>query len=163
MSTIDWVIVVIVAGSALLGVFRGLVREVFSVVGWVVGILLAWRFAAPLGDMLPADVAWPALRTGLAAAVLIVISVFGAAAAGWGLRKIVTAAHLSGTDRTLGAVFGVLRGVLIVFVAVLWISQTAIAQQPAWKSSVLLPPFDAGVRFIAPHLPDALAMPAPRY
>jgi membrane protein required for colicin V production len=160
MSTIDWLIVAVVTASAMLGVFRGLVREVFSVIGWVTGIILALRFAVPLGDWLPSDLAWQALRTSLAALALIVTSVFAAAIAGWALHKLLAAAHLSGTDRMLGAVFGVLRGVLIVFVAVLFISRTAVAQQPAWRGSVLLPPFDAGVRLIAPHLPELLSVPA---
>jgi membrane protein required for colicin V production len=153
MSTIDWVVVAVIAASALLGIFRGLVREVFSVAGWATGVVLAWRFAEPVGAWLPGDLAWPALRTGVAAAGLIVISVFTAAIGGWLLHKVVAAAQLSGTDRVLGAAFGVLRGVLLVLIAVIFVSQTALAQQPAWRESILLVPFHAGVRLIAPHLP----------
>lgn len=156
MTTLDWIIAAVLALSALLGLWRGLMREVLSVLGWVVGIALAIRYAAPLGESLPRDFGWPALRTGLAALGIVVAAVFAAAALGWLIHKLMAVAKLSGTDRALGALFGLVRGVLIVFAVVFVASRTALAQQPAWREAKLLAPFDAGVRLIVPYLPPAL-------
>ena len=54
MSAIDWAIVVILGLSIVLGVLRGVVREVFALCGWIVGVLLAFRFAEPLATVIAA-------------------------------------------------------------------------------------------------------------
>jgi membrane protein required for colicin V production len=157
MTSLDWVIVAILVSSCLLGIWRGLIREVFSVAGWIAAVVLSLRYAAPLGTHLPGDIAWPALRTSIAVAIIVVGCLFTAAALGWVVYRFITAAKLSGTDRMLGAIFGLLRGVLIIFAAVHFASRTALAQQPAWRDALLVQPFDAGVRWLAPHLPVPFA------
>ena len=157
MTTFDWIIVGVLGLSCLLGLWRGLVREVFSVAGWIAAVVLSLKFAVPLGQELPGDIAWQPLRTTLAAALIVVGCVFAAAALGWIVQRFLEAAHLSGADRLLGGVFGLLRGALILFAAVYFTSRTAFAQQPAWRNALLVPPFEAGVRWLAPHLPVPFA------
>jgi membrane protein required for colicin V production len=153
MTSLDWIIVIVLSISGLLGLWRGLVRELFSVAGWIAAVVLAVRFATPLGASLPDDIPWPVLRTAVAAAAIGVACIFGAALLGALVHRFVAVAHLSGTDRMLGGLFGLLRGALIVFAAVLLLSRTALAQQPAWREAILVLPFDVGVRWLAPHLP----------
>jgi len=153
MTSLDWVIVAVLAFSCVLGIWRGLMREMFSVAGWVAAVFLSLHYAAPLGFMLPGDIGWPMLRTWIAVAIIVIVCLFTAAALGWLVHKFIAAAKLSGTDRMLGAVFGLLRGILIIFAAVYFTSRTALAQQPAWRDALLVQPFDAGVRWLVPHLP----------
>lgn len=158
MTSLDWVVIAVLVLSCLLGAWRGLIREVFSVAGWVAAVVLALRYSVPLAAMLPKDIPdWPALRVGITATVLVVLSLFAAALLGWLFHKFVQVANLSGTDRALGAAFGILRGALMVFVAVYFTAPTAFAQEPAWKSALLLRPFEAGVRWLAPHLPGSIS------
>jgi len=157
MTSLDWIIVTILAISCLLGIWRGLMREVFSLAGWIAAVVLSLNYAAALGTLLPAAITWPALRTWIAVAIIVVFCLFAAALLGWVVHKFLAAAKLSGTDRMLGAIFGLLRGVLIIFAAVYFTSRTALAQQPAWRDALLVQPFDAGVRWLAPHLPVLLA------
>jgi membrane protein required for colicin V production len=157
MTSLDWAIVAILAVSCLLGIWRGLMREVFSVAGWIAAVVLSLRYAVPLGATLPGDISWPVLRTSIAVTGIVVACLFCAALLGWMVQKFIAAARLSGTDRMLGAVFGLLRGVLIIFAAVYFGSRTALAQQPAWRNALLVQPFDAGVRWLAPHLPVPFA------
>jgi membrane protein required for colicin V production len=153
VTSLDWVIVGILALSCLVGIWRGLMREIFSLAGWIAAVVLSLRYAVTLGLYLPGDINWPVLRTTIAVAIILIVCLFTAAALGWLVHKFIAAAKLSGTDRMLGALFGLLRGVLIIFAAVYFTSRTAFAQQPAWRDAWLLPPFDAGVRWLAPHLP----------
>jgi membrane protein required for colicin V production len=153
LTSIDWIILAVLAFSCALGIWRGLVREVFSLAGWVAAVVLSLRYAAALGMELPGDIDWPVLRTSIAVAIIVVVCVFTAAIIGWLVHKFIAVARLSGTDRMLGAVFGLLRAILIIFAAVYFTSRTALAQQPAWKNALLVPAFDAGVRWLAPHLP----------
>ena len=157
MTSLDWAIVVILAVSGLLGLWRGLIREVFSVAGWVAAVVLSLRYAASLGLHLPGDLSWPALRTTIAVAIIVVGCLFTASLLGWVAQKFITAVKLTGTDRMLGAIFGLLRGGLIIFAAVYFTSRTALAHQPAWRNALLVEPFEAGVRWLAPHLPVPFA------
>jgi len=159
VTTIDWAILAVLLGSGLLGLWRGFIREVLSVVGWVGGVVAAFFFAEPLGRQFGSDPSWAVLRTGLAAVLIVTICVFAAAAAGWFLHKLITVARLSGADRALGGVFGFARGVLLVFLAVLIGSRTTLTAQAVWRESMLLPPFESGVRLAAPHLPSVIAPP----
>ncbi|HTT13423.1 MAG TPA: CvpA family protein [Burkholderiaceae bacterium] len=157
MTSVDWVIAAILGLSTALGLWRGLMREVFSLAGWVAAVILSLRFAVALGLHLPGDIDWPVLRTSIAVAVIVVLCLFTAALLGWVVHKFITAVKLSGTDRMLGALFGLLRAVLIIFAAVYFTSRTAFAQQPAWRNALLVPAFEAGVRWLAPHVPAPFA------
>ena len=52
MHPADIVILVVIALSVLLGVFRGFVREAFSLAGWFLAYVVARLFHAPLEEML---------------------------------------------------------------------------------------------------------------
>jgi membrane protein required for colicin V production len=157
LNGLDLAIVLAIGLSALLGLVRGLLREMIALAGWVAAVVLAIRYAAPVGALLPFQAAWPALKTLLGGGIIVVACVFSAALVGWVVRRLLRAARLSAADRALGGVFGVLRGVVIVLVAVLFAGGTPLARQPAWDESVLLPWAERGVQVAAPWLPPALA------
>jgi membrane protein required for colicin V production len=152
MAWADWIIVAIVGLSVLLGVLRGLVRELIALCGLILAAWLAIQYAAEVGTRLPLGDAVPAART-LAAGVLIFIGVvFAAALLGWIVQKLLAIAKLSASDRALGAMFGLSRAVLLLMVGVYFLRGTPLAQESWWRESVLLPPLEAAVRFAAPHL-----------
>lgn len=162
MTVVDWVILGGIVFSVLLGILRGIMRELVALVGWVAAIVLALLYAAEVGALLPVPVNWPALRTGLGALMIVIVVVFAAGIAGWIVHKLLAAARLSASDRALGAVFGLLRGVLVLLCAVFFSYQTALAREPWWRASAILPHAEATVRFVAPYLPDPLqALPLP--
>lgn len=160
MTTADWVLVGLLALSVLLGVFRGFVREAVALAGWIAAIVLALRYSSDLGAALPIDIAWPAVRTGLGAVLIVVATVFVAALLGWALKKLLAASNLTAADRVLGGLFGVVRALLVVFVFAYFTSGTAVSRQPWWRDSALLPPIESALRFAAPHLPASFARPS---
>lgn len=155
MTAVDWGIVAIVSVSVLLGILRGFVRELISLVGWVAGVFLAIRFAATLGARIPLEIEWPVVKTLLAGVLIVAACVFTAALAGWIVRQLLVAVQLSMVDRSLGGIFGLARGLLIVAVAVFAALDTRVAAQPFWRDSLLLPQLEAGVRFASRHIPLA--------
>ncbi len=159
MTPIDWAVVALVAVSLLLGALRGFVREVFSLIGWVAGAYLALRFATALGERIPLEIEWPIVKTVLAGIAIIAACVFAAALIGWIAHRFLVAAKLTAADRSLGAVFGLARGVVIVALAVFIARDTQIARQPFWRDSLLLPQVEAAVRFASRHLPVAGVTP----
>ena len=53
LNQLDWVILAVLAASSILGVWRGVVKEVFSVASWIAGFIFAFRHAADVGQVLP--------------------------------------------------------------------------------------------------------------
>lgn len=156
MTPVDWVIVAVTALSVLLGLLRGFVREVMALAGWIAGVVLALRYASDLGRALPFDLPWEPARTALAAVLIVLGCVVAAAIVAWIVGKFVSAVKLTGTDRLLGALFGLLRALLLMLLLVLFAGRTALAQHPLWRDSILLSELEAAVRFAAPLLPPVL-------
>jgi membrane protein required for colicin V production len=152
MAWVDWIIVAVVSLSVLLGLIRGVVRELIALCGLILAAWLAYQYAGDVGARLPLGDAVPAART-LAAGVLIFIGVvFGAALVGWVVQKLLAIVKLSTPDRALGALFGLLRAGLLLLIGVYFLRGTSVAQESWWRESVLLPPLEAAVRFAAPHV-----------
>jgi membrane protein required for colicin V production len=155
MNTLDWAVVAVLGASILLGLLRGFMREMISLAGWIAGIWLAFRFATAIGASVPLGQEWPLARTAVVAVLIVVCCVFAAALVGWLLRELIKAAKLSAADRTLGGLFGLARGLLIVGLAVFLVRDTALYQEPLWRDSLVLPRIEAALAFALRQFPDA--------
>lgn len=160
MTAIDWALAATLGLSVLLGLVRGVVRELFALGGWIAGILIALRFSEPLAEMLPLELPLGA-RTALVGLVIVVGALLLAALLAVALRAALKAVKLSLEDRLLGGMFGVVRGALLVGVAALLAIAAGAQRQPWWEQSLLLPWVQASVRFASPLLPQSLARHAP--
>jgi membrane protein required for colicin V production len=136
MSLLDIAIVAILVLSLLLGVWRGFVREIFSLAGWVLAFLAANAVAAPIGDALPTSIARPEVRVLIAFIVVFVFTLSATALAAMLVSKLFKAAGLGGVDRTLGGLFGLARGVVILLAITIAAGLTALPKHPLWKESV---------------------------
>jgi len=155
LTSVDWIIIAVVLISVLVGLLRGVTREIVSLAGWVTGLVLAFFFAEQLGATLPIEP--PVLRTAVAALLILAGVLIVAALLGALLRALLAAAKLSALDRVLGASFGFARAALVLGVAVLLASGTPVPKAGWWKESLLLPWLEAGVAFATPLLPEPLA------
>ena len=155
MTAVDWIIASVVLVSVLVGLLRGVTREIVSLAGWVLGLALAFVFAERLGSVLPIEP--PVLRTAVGALLILAGVLILAALIGALLRALMAAVHLSALDRMLGAVFGFARAALVLVVATLLASGTPVSKAEWWKQSLLLPWVEAGVAFASPLLPESLA------
>ena len=102
MSSLDIAIVAVLAISMLWGVWRGFVREIFSLVGWVLAFLAANAVAAPIGDALPDSLARAEVRVLIAFVVVFVFVLSAATLVAMLVSRLFKAAGLGGIDRTLG-------------------------------------------------------------
>ena len=155
MNALDWVVVAVIGASILLGLLRGFMREMISLAGWIAGIWLAFRFAVAISASVPLAQEWPLTKTAVIALLIVVGCVFIAALAGWLVRELVKAAKLSAADRTLGGLFGLARGLLIIGLAVFLVRDTALYREPMWRESLVLPRIEAALAFALRQLPDA--------
>lgn len=159
MSTVahaDWVILGILGVSVLVSLFRGFVREAFSLATWVVAGFFAFRFSEPVAARLENWIETPSIQ--LIAAFLVVfigILVVGSLL-GVLVGQMVKHSGLSGTDRLLGALFGLARGVAIVVIGVILAGLTPFPEDPWWDESALLPYFETMADQVVSQLPPGL-------
>ena len=136
LATLDIVLLIVILLSALIGLARGLVKEVLSLAIWAAAFLLALYFAAPVGERLAPSLGGAAALAGFGA-VFIAVLIAGALVQ-WVFARLIETTGLTGTDRFLGFLFGGARGLLVCTVA-------AIALQPFlgdadwWQASRLGP------------------------
>ena len=135
MTWLDYAVLGVLVLSTAWGVWRGLMREVISLAGWIGAFLVANLLAEPLADALPRSISNPDLRVIVAFVAIFVVTLTLATLAALLLAKALKAAGLGGLDRTLGGLFGVARGVFIALVFALVAGLTSLPQHPVWKQS----------------------------
>jgi membrane protein required for colicin V production len=158
----DIMVIAIIGLSALFGFVRGFLREVLSIGAWIVAGLAAWfglPFLRPfarqyISHELIADVA-----TGVAIflVVLVVASVISHM-----ITRSVRESSLGALDRSLGVLFGIARGAVIVSVALLICDNFyAPDNRPAWlKDARTLPVVQVGADFMRQFVPASVAAQA---
>jgi membrane protein required for colicin V production len=157
MTWLDYGVIGVVAVSLIWGAWRGLVREIISILGWIIAFLAANLFAGPLGESMPESIPSPELRVLVAFLVVFVAALAVATLLGLVLSKIVHAIGLGGLDRTLGSLFGIARGALIVLAFALLAGLTELPRQPLWRDSVAGAPLAQAATAVKRWLPQTFA------
>lgn len=150
---VDYVIIGIIVFSLLVSLWRGFVREVLSLAGWVIAFFIASKFYPPMSQLL-LKIDYPYiqnsefLRNGIAIAILFIAVLIVSGIINTLLAQLVDKTGLSGTDRVLGAGFGILRGIFIVAAILFFFEKfTQFSQSELWKESQLIPHFDFIVKW----------------
>ena len=157
MTTVDWVLVGLLVFSMLLGAWRGLVYEVLSVLGWAASFYAAQWFAPKVAEWLPLQSTTETLRYAAAFVLVFIAAVFVAGFVAFLLKKLVEAIGLRPVDRSLGAAFGVLRGVIILLAAAVVIDMTALKSSSWWQESKGAALLEATLKGLQPVLPQQFA------
>ncbi len=156
MNWLDIAIVAVIALSALFGVTRGLVREALSLGGWVLAAWIALEFSPRLSDAMTAAISIVSLRFILAFVILFIVTLVLAALLSQLIAQTVRKSSLSGTDRALGGLFGVLRGVVVVVVLIWLAGFTRLPHQMGWQQSMLASYFEQTVGWARTLVPANL-------
>ncbi len=157
MIWIDVAILVVIGISVIISLVRGFVRESLSLAGLVAAIAASFYLSQPASQLLEASIETPSLRLMIAVVVLFVVTLFAVAILNFFVGKLIKVTGLSGTDRMIGVIFGVLRGVLVVAVLVVLASMTTLPEDPWWQESVLLGYFEQLVVLSKGYLPSDIA------
>jgi membrane protein required for colicin V production len=156
MSALDIAILAVLALSVAWGIWRGFVRETLSLVGWVLAFLAANAVAAQLGELLPASWARAEVRVLIAFVVVFVLVLSATTLVAALLSKLFKRAGLGGVDRTLGALFGLARGIVILLAITIAAGLTSMPRDPMWKASVGAGMLVRTVLQLRPWLPPRL-------
>jgi membrane protein required for colicin V production len=157
VTPLDYAFVGVLALSTAWGVWRGLVREVISLAGWVLAFVAANIFSEPLADALEGWISNPDLRAIVAFIAIFVVVLTVVTLAAIALSKALKSTGLRGLDRTLGGLFGLARGLFIAILFAIVAGLTSFPQHPIWTASWSGPLLGRTVVELKPWLPPALA------
>jgi membrane protein required for colicin V production len=156
VTIFDYLVLFVLLASIVISTLRGLVKEILSLVSWVVAFVVANAYGAALAPMLPSMIPGDAVRLMVAFVALFLGVRVLMGLLSLALEALVKASGLSLADRGLGGLFGLARGIVIVLFAVILCGMTTIPQQDFWKNALLSPMAETGARTVKPFLPAAL-------
>jgi membrane protein required for colicin V production len=140
MTPVDYILLAVVLISLVFGAVRGFLRESVALLGWLVGLWLAWRYAEKLQPYLGGALAGTELQVWVARLIVLLAVVLTAWVIGSLLGYLVQRSGLTlGIDRILGGAFGLVRGAVIVGFVVMLADAARLRDEPWWKGSKLIP------------------------
>ena len=139
MSWIDYAIIAICIASAAFGFWRGFVKEAIALVTWLLAIVLAWQGSWIVEGRLGEWTAAPELRVWAARAIIFVAVLIVGGLLAWLMRSLIRRTGLSGTDRSLGGLFGLARGVILVGLLAILIDLFDMETETWWDEARLRP------------------------
>ena len=157
MATVDWILLAVLVFSMLLGAWRGLVYEVLSVLGWAASFYAAQYFAPMVAAWLPLQSSSQTIRYAAAFVLVFVAAVFAAGMLAFLLKKLIQAIGLRPIDRSMGAAFGLVRGLILLLAAAVVMDMTSLKNSVWWQESKGAPILSAALKGLKPVLPDKFA------
>ncbi len=156
MHTLDWIFSAVLLMSLVLGAWRGLVFEVLSLVSWVAAFALAQWLAADVAQRLPMSGASDLVRYAVGFVLVFVATMMLGGLLATLLKKLLATVGLRPVDRVLGAIFGLIRGVLLLLMATVLAAMTPFKTSTAWQESVGVNLAMVVIKGLKPVLPPAL-------
>jgi membrane protein required for colicin V production len=141
----------------LISLVRGFVKESISLASWILAGFIALRYFPPLADLLEPYIESPTIRNATGFAILFVTSLIIGAIINYMASQAVSKTGLTGTDKSLGVVFGAARGMLIVTMLVLLAGLTPMPSEPWWNDSAMIEFFTDMANWIKDVMPQDVA------
>ena len=152
----DYALLLVLAVSMAIGLWRGFVVEVLSLTVWVAAFWLAIAFGADASTLFTGVGAASAqLFLGYASVFLGVLLLGGLVT--WAIGKLIANTGLSATDRVLGLGFGLARGIVLACVAAMLLGFTPVPRDDWWTQSRFMPSVQQGAEWMAGFLPPVAA------
>jgi membrane protein required for colicin V production len=135
---------------------RGAVREILAIAGWIAALYVARTYASQLVPLLPPDIPTEPLKV-LAAFVILMLGVLLVASLlSIALASIIRKIGLNWLNRSLGGLFGLARGLLIVCVLVFLAGLTNLPKEELWTNAMFSAPLEVLVKSMLPWLPQSV-------
>ena len=138
MNWFDTAIITITGLSCAFGLYRGLIKEVLSLVSWIAALLIAKGYSESVSGVLTNLIDSNGVRYAAAFAMIFIVVMMLGTFLNFLMSKILTVTGLKFADRLLGGIFGIARGALIVLVA-LFFSRIFMSNGEEWQQSTIIP------------------------
>jgi len=157
---VDYLIISIIFISMVISLLRGFVKEALSLAGWIAAVFIGFIYMNQLALLIQPKLSSlpPSILNLLAFSILLILSLIVAGLLNNLIAKLVKKTGLTGTDRAIGMLFGIVRGMVLVGVLVLLAGFTMVPQDLWWKQSAFLVHFQQLAVTLSGFLPTDVAM-----
>ena len=138
MASADIVILILILLSSVIGLVRGLFKELISLVVWFAAVMLALYFSSAMGDALSGQIEDESIRMVVGFFIIFLATLIVGGIVQVLVKQLISSTGLTGTDRFLGFLFGSARGVLICIVALIALKSFEI-EAAWWQESRIIP------------------------
>lgn len=161
MATFDYIILGIILLSAVAGLVRGFLREVCSLVTWILAVWLAWQFGPSLAPYFGGALERETFGLWAGRAIIFVLVLVVGTIIGYTVNHFVRLSLFSALDRFLGCLLGLARGVVITGIVIILGQAARLDGEGWWQRSKLVPvvtPVASALRaVVGDHLPAPAA------
>jgi len=156
MNWPDYAILGFMALSTLIGLQRGLAREILSTIGLGASLLIAFLFSNRIAPLLENYLPLPSVRQIAAFIILFLVMLVVMAIVNYIVVALISATDTQGIDLFLGMIFGLVRGIIIIVLLIALIGFTPFPKDQWWQESQLIPRFISLARWSCQFLPQGL-------
>ena len=157
MVVADFIVLGVIFISVIVSLMRGFVKEALSLTGWLVSLWVAMTFSSGMAELFGNSIKDPTLRLLAAFVTLFILSLIVGAMINFFASQFVQRAGLTGVDRTIGVVFGFLRGILLVTIIVMLLGLTTLPKESWWDESFFMFRFEVIATWLKDLLPSDIA------
>lgn len=157
MVVADLIVLGIIFLSVIISLMRGFVKEALSLTGWLASLWIAMSFSSGMAELFGSSIEDPTLRLLAAFVSLFVLSLVVGSLINFFATQFVQRVGLTSIDRTIGAVFGFLRGILLVTIIVMLLGLTTLPKESWWNESFFLFRFEVIASWLTELLPSDIA------
>ena len=153
MTGFDFVLLAILAISIVLGLLRGLLKEVLSLVAYASAFLAAIWWGPNVSEWSAQWITQPFVSMALAYLSVFIPVLLTIGFINMTLSALLSKTGLTPADHGLGAMFGLVRGILFVLVLVILAGYTPLPEEPWWKNAMFSKQVVGAVQQIKLRLP----------
>lgn len=154
MNWLDFVFIGILSLSIIISLFRGLIKEVLSLVIWAGAFWVAYHYVNLGADALSGVIEVPSARHLIAFVGLFIAALIVGGIINFIMSRLIKKTGLSGTDRFFGMFFGALRGLIAIVAITFFIKATPLSEDPWWQDSQLAPHFSKISEWVRTNMPE---------
>jgi len=140
VNWVDWGILSLIGISLLMGLWRGFVRETLSLITWIVALWMGVAYCGILAEVFH-PIPMVVLRYVLSFILLVLVGLISGGILSYLIARLITFTGFGVTDKIMGALLGLARGVLVVAVGVMMVLPTPLIKDPLWIKSSFAPRF----------------------
>ncbi|WP_395375031.1 CvpA family protein [Marinicella sp. W31] len=157
MNWFDLTIISVIGLSVIVSLFRGLIREVLSLLIWIGAFWLAWHFVDDGAELIVNWVDLPSARHLIAFVALFLAALIVGGIINYLVGQLISKTGLAASDRFFGMFFGLARGVVAVTAIVFFVKATPLSQDPWWQQSRLAPYFSDLAEWARERMPAEIS------
>lgn len=139
MNLLDYIIIITLAILAVKGILRGFIREISSLAGIILGILLGNSMQPVVSEILKEYIPFTSYIPLISFAAIFVAVLILCNIIGWLIHLLFKKAFLGWIDKLLGASLAVIAGIVLIYLVIVIMTFFVPARTPLIADSVLAP------------------------